>query len=70
VRLRDLIEGRFDMDLRLLGLILTVTGAADLAVTYTRGANLGISRRTALMAGIALLVLGLALLAYTAAGPQ
>lgn len=58
------------MDVRLLGIIFTVAGVVALVVTYTRRANLGISRRTALVAGVALLVLGLALLAYTAAGAQ
>jgi hypothetical protein len=50
------------MDLRLPGMILTVTGIVATVVTLTRGPNLGISRRTGLVAAVVLLALGLALL--------
>ena len=52
------------MDLRLPGIVLTVTGAVAIVVTLTRGPNLGLSRRTGLVTGVVLLVLGLALLVY------
>jgi hypothetical protein len=49
----------------LLGIILTVTGVVALVVTFVRGPNLGLSRRTGYVAGIVLLVLGVALLIYS-----
>ncbi len=52
------------MDQRLPGIVLTVTGAVAIVVTLTRGPNLGLSRRTGLVAGVVLLVLGLALLNF------
>jgi hypothetical protein len=52
------IEKGSEMDLRLPGL------------TLTRGPNLGLSRRTGLLAGIVLLVLGVLLLAYAIGVPQ
>ncbi len=58
------------MDLRLPGIILTVTGIIAIVVTLTRGANLNISRRAGLMAGIVMLVLGVLLLIYAIAVPQ
>jgi hypothetical protein len=56
--------------LRLPGIILTVTGILAIVVTLTRGPNLGMSRRTGLIAGVAVLVLGVLLLAYAIAVPQ
>jgi hypothetical protein len=64
------IEEGSDMDLRLPGIILTVTGILAIIITLTRGPNLGLSRRTGLIAGIVLLVLGVLLLAYAIAVPQ
>jgi thiamine transporter ThiT len=64
------IEERSDMDLRLPGIILTVTGILAIIITLTRGPNLGMSRRTGLIAGIVLLLLGVALLTYAIAVPQ
>ncbi len=58
------------MDLRLPGIILTVTGILAIVITLTRGPNLGMSRRTGLIAGIVLLVLGVPLLTYAIAVPQ
>ncbi len=58
------------MDLRLPGIILTVTGILAIIITLTRGPNLGMSRRTGLIAGIVLLVLGVPLLTYAVAVPQ
>ena len=58
------------MDLRLPGIILTVTGILAIIITLTRGPNLGMSQRTGLTAGIVLLVIGVALLAYATAVPQ
>ncbi len=52
------------MDPRLPGIILTVTGLIAIAVTTTRGANLGISRRAGVIAGILMLVAGVLLLIY------
>ena len=46
----------------LLGIILTVTGVLALVITAVRGPNLGLSRRTGYIAGVVLLVLGVALL--------
>lgn len=45
-----------------LGIILTVIGVIALVVTYVRGPNLGLSRRTGYAAGVALLVVGVAFL--------
>jgi thiamine transporter ThiT len=64
------IEERSEMDLRLPGIILTVTGILAIVITLTRGPNLGMSRRTGLIAGILLLVLGVPLLTYAIAVPQ
>ena len=58
------------MGLRLPGIILTVTGILAIVITLTRGPNLGMSRRTGLIAGIVLLVLGVPLLTYAIAVPQ
>lgn len=58
------------MDLRILGIILTVTGIVAIAVTQIRGTNLGIQRRTGLIAGVVLLVIGMALLIYEIAVPH
>lgn len=55
------------MNLTVPGIILTVTGIVALIVSLTKGPNLGLSRRTGVTIGVALLVLGLALLLYTAA---
>jgi type IV secretory pathway VirB2 component (pilin) len=49
----------------LLGIILAVTGVLALAVTLVRGPNLGMSRRTGYVAGVVLVVLGVALLLYS-----
>jgi uncharacterized membrane protein HdeD (DUF308 family) len=57
------------MDLRLPGVILTVTGILAIIITLTRGPNLGLSRRSGLVAGIVLLVLGVLFLSYAAAVP-
>ena len=57
------------MDLRLPGIILAVTGILAIIITLTRGPNLGLSRRTGLIAGIVLLVVGVALLMYSIAVP-
>jgi hypothetical protein len=46
----------------LLGIILTVTGLLALVITRVRGPNLGLSPRTGYVAGVVLLVLGVALL--------
>jgi hypothetical protein len=64
------IEEGSDMNLRLPGIILTVTGILAIVITLTRGPNLGLSRRTGLIAGIVLLVLGVLLLTYAIAVPQ
>lgn len=53
------------MDLRLVGLILAVTGVVATVVSMTRGPNLGIARRTGILIGIVLLVVGVALLIST-----
>lgn len=58
------------MDLRLPGIILTVTGILAIIITLTRGPNLGMSRRTGLIAGVVLLVLGVLLLTYAIAVPK
>jgi hypothetical protein len=42
------------MDLRLPGIILSVTGILAIIITLTRGPNLGMSRRTGLIAGMLL----------------
>jgi uncharacterized membrane protein HdeD (DUF308 family) len=64
------IEEGSEMDLRLPGIILTVTGILAIIITLTRGPNLGMSRRTGLIAGIVLLVLGVLILTYAIAVPQ
>lgn len=58
------------MDLRLPGIILTVTGILAIVVTLTRGANFDISRRAGVIAGVVMLVLGVLLLSYATAVPQ
>lgn len=58
------------MDLRLPGIILTVTGIVALVVTLTRGPNLGLSRRAGLIAGFLLLVPGVLLLLYGSTLPR
>ena len=58
------------MDLRLPGIILAVTGILAIIITLTRGPNLGMSRRTGLIAGTVLMVLGVALLTYATAVPH
>ena len=58
------------MDLRLPGIILTVTGILAIVIRLTRGPNLRMSRRTGLIAGIVLLVLGAPLLTYATVVPQ
>lgn len=55
------------MNLTVPGIILTVTGIVALIVSLTRGPNLGISRRTGVVSGVVLLVLGVGLLLVTAA---
>jgi hypothetical protein len=55
------------VDLKVPGIVLTVTGIVALVVSLTRGPNLGISRRTGVAIGAVLLVLGIGLLVYTAA---
>ena len=45
-----------------LGIILAVTGALALVITYVRGANLGLSRRTGYLAGVVLLIVGVLVL--------
>jgi hypothetical protein len=59
-------EEGLDVDLRVLGIVLTVTGVVALIVSLTRGPNLGISRRAGVASGVVLLVLGAGLLIYTA----
>ena len=54
------------MNLTVPGIILTVTGIIALIVSLTRGPNLGISRTTGVTIGVVLLVVGGALLIYTA----
>lgn len=50
----------------LLGIILAVTGVLALVITFIRGPNLGLPRRTGYVAGVVLVVLGAALLVYSA----
>ncbi|MGH2464712.1 MAG: DUF308 domain-containing protein [Candidatus Limnocylindrales bacterium] len=47
---------------QLLGVVLTVTGVIDLVVTFVRGPNMNMSKRTGMISGIVLLVVGIALL--------
>lgn len=54
------------VDLKVPGIILTVTGIVALIVSLTRGPNLAIPRRTGITIGVVLLLLGAALLVYTA----
>ena len=54
------------MNLTVPGIILTVTGIIALIVSLTKGPNLGLSRRTGVAIGAALLVLGCVLVVYTA----
>ena len=58
------------MNLRLPGIVLTVTGFLAIVISLTRGPNLGISRRTGVITGIVMLALGVGLLIYTIAVPQ
>jgi len=53
-----------------LGSILTFAGVLALVVTFVRGPNLGLSRRTGYIAGVVLLVLGLVLLYSNAASAR
>lgn len=55
------------MDLKVPGIVLTVTGILALVISLTRGPNLGISRRTGVLIGVVMLVVGVGLLIYTAA---
>lgn len=55
------------MDLKVPGIVLAVTGLIAVIVSLTRGPNLGLSRRTGVGIGLALLVVGAAMLVYTAA---
>jgi uncharacterized membrane protein HdeD (DUF308 family) len=50
------------MDLRLLGIILTVTGMVAIVVSLTRGPNLGIPRRVGVISGVVMLAAGVLLL--------
>ncbi len=45
-----------------IGIILAVTGVVALVVTAVRGPNIGLPPRTGYIAGVVLLVLGVALL--------
>lgn len=54
------------MDLKVPGIVLTVTGIVALIVSLARGPNLGMSRRTGVTIGVVILVLGAGLLGYTA----
>ena len=54
------------MDLKVPGIILTVTGIIALIVSVTKGPNLGLSRRTGVTIGAVLLVLGAGMLVLTA----
>jgi len=54
---------------RVPGIVLAVTGIIALIVSLTRGPNLGISRRTGVIIGAVLLVLGIGLLVYTGTSP-
>jgi len=58
------------MELRVPGIVLTVTGLLAIVISLTKGPNLGISRRTGVITGVVLLVLGVALLISTAAVQQ
>ena len=58
------------MNLRLPGIVLTVTGFVAIVASLTRGPNLGISRRAGIITGVVMLALGVALLVYTVAVPQ
>ena len=55
------------MDLKVPGIILLVTGIIALIVSLTKGPNLGISRRTGVIIGALLLVVGAGLLVYSLA---
>ena len=54
------------MGLTVPGIVLPVIGIVSLMVSLTRGPNLGISRRTGVIVGVVLLVLGGVLLIFTA----
>lgn len=54
------------MDLKVPGIVLSVTGIVALVVSLTRGPNLGISRRTGVTIGIALLAIGVGMLVVAA----
>jgi hypothetical protein len=53
------------VDLKVPGIVLTVTGIVALIVSLTKGPNLGISRRTGVAIGV-LLAIGSGLLAIAA----
>jgi uncharacterized membrane protein len=55
-----------DVNLKVPGIVLAVTGIVALIVSLTRGPNLGISRQTGVTIGVVLLVLGVGLLVYRA----
>jgi len=57
--------GNKEAHMALLGIILTVTGVLAVVITLVRGPNLGLSRRTGYVAGVVLLVAGVALLVYS-----
>ena len=50
------------------GIVLTLTGVVAVVVSLTRGPNLGLSRRTGVTIGLALLVLGIVLLVLSGYG--
>ncbi len=54
------------VDLKVPGIILLVTGIVALIISMTKGPNLGISRRTGVIIGVVLLVLGVGMLVITA----
>lgn len=53
--------------MHVLGIILGVTGLIALIVSLTKGPNLGISKRTGILIGIAMLVIGAVLLLVSSA---
>jgi hypothetical protein len=64
-RLRGPTSKTQSVDLKVPGIVLTVTGVVALIVSITRGPNLDISRRTGVTTGAVLLVLGIVLLVST-----
>lgn len=55
------------VDLKVPGIILTVTGILAVIISLTKGPNLGLSRRTGVLIGVVMLLVGVVLLIYTAA---